>query len=87
MLQGQTAAAALLHGDAAVAPRADPYYWTEQFGLDIKISGELPGEAEPTVLAGDPGQRWALLQWSLDGRPLRRGLAQPPHAHPHAQEA
>ena len=68
--QGQAAAAALLHGDAAPALRPDPYYWTEQFGLDIKISGQIPEHAPPAVLAGDPRQRSTLLQWSHGDRPV-----------------
>jgi NADPH-dependent 2,4-dienoyl-CoA reductase/sulfur reductase-like enzyme len=70
VLQGRTAAATLLHGAAAQPPRPDPYFWTEQFGLDIKISGFVPDDAPPAVLAGDVGRRSALLQWSHDGTPL-----------------
>ena len=68
--QGHSAAAALLHGDAAPALRPDPYYWTEQFGLDIKISGRIPAEGPPAVLSGDPRQRSALLQWCERGQPV-----------------
>lgn len=70
VLQGQAAARALLHGGTAPAPVPGPYYWTEQFGLDIKISGEIPGDAAPTVLAGDPRQRSALLQWQHQDQPV-----------------
>lgn len=69
VLQGRAAASALLHGDAAPLPRSDPYYWTEQFGLDIKISGEIPADGQPSVLAGDPGKRSVLLQWHDADRP------------------
>lgn len=68
--QAQAAAAALLRGDAAPVVRTDPYYWTEQFGLDIKISGQIPAAVPPAVLAGDPRQRSALVQWCEDGRPV-----------------
>ncbi|EHK88055.1 ferredoxin reductase [Saccharomonospora azurea SZMC 14600] len=72
VLQGQTAARTLLRRGASVASPASsvPYYWTEQFGLDLKISGEIPATAAPTVLSGDPAQRSALLQWNQDGRPV-----------------
>lgn len=70
VLQGQTAARALLHGETTPVPKPDPYYWTEQFGLNIKISGEVPAGAAPTVLAGDPGQRSTLLQWHHQDRPV-----------------
>ena len=49
---------------------ADPYFWTEQFGLDVKISGELPLAGEPQILAGDPTARSALLQWRANGQPV-----------------
>ncbi|MGP3916597.1 NAD(P)/FAD-dependent oxidoreductase [Nonomuraea sp. 10N515B] len=68
--QAQTAAVTLLQGEAATPPRHDPYYWTEQFGLDIKISGDIPGNEAPTILAGDPARRSFLLQWCRDGRPV-----------------
>ncbi|MFI0723424.1 NAD(P)/FAD-dependent oxidoreductase [Streptomyces sp. NPDC021224] len=61
--QGRAAAATLLHGDAAPVRRPAPYFWTEQFGLDVKISGELPPAGPPEVLAGSPGDRSALLRW------------------------
>ncbi|GHD24848.1 pyridine nucleotide-disulfide oxidoreductase [Nocardiopsis kunsanensis] len=70
VLQGQAAARSLLDGDAAPVPRADPYYWTEQFGLDIKMSGDIPADTEPTVLAGDPRRGSGLLQWQDRGRPV-----------------
>ena len=68
--QGATAAAALIHGDSATPPVFDPYYWTEQFGLDVKISGEIPQDAPPTVLAGAVRERSVLLQWQREGRPV-----------------
>lgn len=59
-----------VHGDAAVVPRRDPYYWTQQFGLDVKISGEVPENQAPRLLAGDVRHRSALLQWAIDDRPV-----------------
>lgn len=70
VLQGQAAARALLHGDTATVPRPEPYYWTEQFGLEIKISGEIPADTAPSVLAGDPRERSMLLQWHHQDRPV-----------------
>ena len=67
VVQGQAAARALL--DSATAPyEADHYFWTEQFGLDIKIAGELPLDGDPEILAGDPTDRSTLVQWHQDGR-------------------
>lgn len=63
VIQAQTAAAALLQGDDAPILKAVPYYWTEQFGLELKISGAVPELGAPAVLAGDVKQHSALLQW------------------------
>lgn len=65
--QGRAAAAGLLHGESARPYRPDPYFWTEQSGLDIKISGELPLTGIPEVLAGSVDDRSALLRWHHDG--------------------
>ncbi|WP_181801213.1 NAD(P)/FAD-dependent oxidoreductase [Streptomyces shenzhenensis] len=64
--QGRAAAAGLLHGASARPYRPDPYFWTEQSGLDIKISGELPLTGTPEVLAGSVNDRSALLRWRHD---------------------
>ncbi|MDH6437097.1 3-phenylpropionate/trans-cinnamate dioxygenase ferredoxin reductase subunit [Streptomyces sp. SAI-144] len=64
--QGRMAAASLLHGEAARPYRPDPYFWTEQSGLDIKISGELPLAGAPEVVAGSVDDRSVLLRWRHD---------------------
>ncbi|UYP17256.1 FAD-dependent oxidoreductase [Rhodococcus sp. Z13] len=61
--QARTAAAALLHGDDAPEGDADPYFWTEQFGVHLKAIGHLPADGEPTLLAGDDPRGPALLHW------------------------
>jgi 3-phenylpropionate/trans-cinnamate dioxygenase ferredoxin reductase component len=62
--QAKAAALALLHGaDAAPADYA-PYFWTEQFGLDLRICGEVPTRATPEVIDGDLDERRAVLQWA-----------------------
>lgn len=68
--QAQTAARCLLDPTDTSPYLADPYFWTEQFGLDVKISGELPLAGEPQILAGDPTARSALLQWRANGQPV-----------------
>ncbi|WP_019074556.1 NAD(P)/FAD-dependent oxidoreductase [Streptomyces hokutonensis] len=65
--QGRAAAGALLQGASARPYRPDPYFWTEQCGLDIKISGELPLTGTPDILAGSVNDRSALLRWRHDG--------------------
>lgn len=62
--EAQAAAAALLHGPAADPPRFTPYFWTEQFGLNLRISGTIPSGTAPEVVDGDPQDRKALLRWS-----------------------
>ncbi|MDA0159069.1 FAD-dependent oxidoreductase [Solirubrobacter ginsenosidimutans] len=61
--QARVAAAALLHGDAAPALNAVPYYWTEGHGLEIKVCGPLPVHGEPVVLEGSVAERDAVLRW------------------------
>ncbi|WP_202902229.1 NAD(P)/FAD-dependent oxidoreductase [Rhodococcoides fascians] len=62
--QARTAARFLLNPTDTRPYVSDPYFWTEQFGLDVKISGHLPLTGSPLVVAGDPADRTALLQWS-----------------------
>jgi 3-phenylpropionate/trans-cinnamate dioxygenase ferredoxin reductase subunit len=65
--QGRAAVAALLQGESARPYRPDRYYWTEQSGLDIKISGELPVAGSPEILAGSVEERSMLLRWHHAG--------------------
>lgn len=64
--QGRAAASALLD-PAAPAFLADHYFWTEEFGLDVKIAGRLPLVGEPEVVRGSLDDRSALLTWRGDG--------------------
>jgi NAD(P)H-nitrite reductase large subunit len=61
--QAKVAAAALLHGRSAPPASYAPYFWTEQFGLNLRICGEVPAEATPVVVDGDLAEPRALLQW------------------------
>jgi NADPH-dependent 2,4-dienoyl-CoA reductase/sulfur reductase-like enzyme len=67
--QARTAARCLLDAFDTTPYQPDPYFWTEQFGLDVKISGHPPALGEPDVLARDPQSHSALVQWTADGRP------------------
>jgi 3-phenylpropionate/trans-cinnamate dioxygenase ferredoxin reductase component len=61
--QGQAAARALL--DPSVGPiEPEHYFWTEQFGLDIKIAGKLPLRGDPRIIDGSLEDGSVLLQWS-----------------------
>ncbi len=61
--QARVAAAALLHGDAAPELRAQPYFWTEQFGLTLRVAGRTPVDGDPELVDGDDPAGPALLRW------------------------
>lgn len=66
--QARTAARALLHGDDAPPLSPSPYFWTDQFGLRVRVAGPLPVAGAPVVVDGvlpddDPGAGSALLRW------------------------
>ncbi|WP_448809755.1 NAD(P)/FAD-dependent oxidoreductase [Agromyces bauzanensis] len=61
--QARVAAAALLLGDEAPELRAHPYFWTEQFDLDLRVAGRTPLAGEPEFVDGDDPAGPALLRW------------------------
>ena len=61
--QATTAARGLLHGEDAHPFDALPYFWTEQFGLHVRVVGPLPVGGEPVVIEQDADSPRALLQW------------------------
>ncbi|MEU6349266.1 FAD-dependent oxidoreductase [Streptomyces sp. NPDC047072] len=61
--QAETAAATLLDREAGAAAIAPSFFWTEAFGLKIRLAGELPPRGEPTVLDGSVAERRVLLHW------------------------
>jgi 3-phenylpropionate/trans-cinnamate dioxygenase ferredoxin reductase subunit len=65
--QAVTAATSLLGGDTAPAYVARPYFWTEQFGLSIKVCGRLPAAGQPQVIPHDAQPEGQLLLWGGDG--------------------
>lgn len=71
--QAQAAARSLLDVDSAPY-EPDHYFWTEQFGLDVKIAGELPLVGEPETVAGDLDEGSALLRWDADGRTVMASI-------------
>lgn len=91
--QAKVAALALLHGEAAAELDPHPYFWTEQFGIALKVCGELPVAGAPEILDGAVLERSALLRWAHpDGTataaalgyripvPRLRALSRPPVA-------
>ena len=66
--QAKIAAQALLQGDAAPELNYQQYFWTDQFGLALKVCGPLPVDGEPEYIEGDPAVAPALMRWqNADG--------------------
>jgi 3-phenylpropionate/trans-cinnamate dioxygenase ferredoxin reductase component len=61
--QARVAAGALLQGDAAPELRAQSYFWTEQFDLNLRVAGRTPLAGEPEFVDGDDPAGPALLRW------------------------
>jgi 3-phenylpropionate/trans-cinnamate dioxygenase ferredoxin reductase component len=67
--QGKVAAATLL-GRAADESARDtpPFFWTEAFGLKVRLVGQLPPVGDPAVIDGSVDDRRVLLGWrNADG--------------------
>ena len=64
--QAKVAAPALLLGGSAPELDFRPYFWTEQWGLNLKASGQLPPVGSPEVVDGDLSAGSALLRWAPD---------------------
>ncbi|MFD1212406.1 NAD(P)/FAD-dependent oxidoreductase [Arthrobacter sp. GCM10027362] len=62
--QSKAAALALVKGDEAPELDFQPYFWTEQFGLNLKASGFLPLAGMPGFSEGDPHEGGAIMRWS-----------------------
>ncbi|WP_280426649.1 NAD(P)/FAD-dependent oxidoreductase [Nocardia carnea] len=62
--QARTAALALLHGNDAPVAAPDHYFWTEAFGLQIKVCGKIPDGITPTIIEHDGGANSFVLQWN-----------------------
>lgn len=81
--QAKTAAAALLTGDQAPPLEYQSYFWTDQWGLNLKISGPIPhGSEEPVVVEGDLTERSAVIHWPGQGSAAALNLRMPiPRLH------
>ncbi len=63
-LEQATAAAATLLDPHNAQPYCErPYFWTELFGLSIKVCGHIPLDRDPVVVEGDRSERDLVLQW------------------------
>ncbi|MGW1400169.1 NAD(P)/FAD-dependent oxidoreductase [Streptomyces sp. NPDC002405] len=73
--QAKVAARALVRGDEVAPLRFQTYFWTEQFGLSLKVVGDLPQDGEPAYVDGGPGGGPALMRWShADGTGVAAAL-------------
>lgn len=74
--QAQVAAAALIGREQEAPSRTSPhFFWTEAFGLKIRLSGRLPPIGEPRLIDGSIEQRRALLVWHDAGQGSGLGTA------------
>ena len=64
--QAKVAAVALLSGDDAPELDLDPYFWTEQFGLNLTATGHLPVVGEPEFLVGERPEGPSVMRWTHD---------------------
>lgn len=72
--QAKVGAAALIRGDDAAPLESQPYFWTEQFGLSLKVVGHLPLDGPPTEIDGVRGGP-SLMTWRCDdGRGVAAAL-------------
>lgn len=68
--QARVAARALVEGDAATPYLPRPYFWSDQFGLALKVAGQCPFAGEPVLLDSDEDRDRAVYQWSSDDGPV-----------------
>ncbi|MGW0173295.1 NAD(P)/FAD-dependent oxidoreductase [Rhodococcus sp. NPDC003322] len=64
--QAKVAAAALLTGDDAPELDLNPYFWTEQFGVNLKAVGHLPVTGGPGLLVGESPCGPSVMHWTHD---------------------
>ncbi|MDR7328569.1 NAD(P)/FAD-dependent oxidoreductase [Corynebacterium guangdongense] len=61
--QGKAAATALLRGDEAPELDFQNYFWTDQWGVNVKISGPIPRGLEPEIVKGSLTDRSFVAYW------------------------
>jgi 3-phenylpropionate/trans-cinnamate dioxygenase ferredoxin reductase component len=69
--QARAAAQALVRVEDAAPYRPSHYYWTEQFGLDVKMVGPPGSDGTPTISEGSLDRPPALLEWRTSGTAYR----------------
>lgn len=81
--QGRVAADALLHGDAAAELDHPHYFWTDQWGVNLKVSGTPPRDSSPVeVSQGSLEGRAFVLRWPEQRAAASLGVRMPvPRLH------
>lgn len=72
--QARATAMGLLHGDAAISHVPRPYFWTEQFGLHLRLAGP-PAQGQPEIVEGALDSTRMLLRWPAADRVEGGGTA------------
>jgi 3-phenylpropionate/trans-cinnamate dioxygenase ferredoxin reductase subunit len=62
--QSKVVGSAVVNGDDSGELDFQPYFWTEQFGLSLKASGQLPLVGAPDYVEGDADGGPSLMRWS-----------------------
>lgn len=68
--QARIAATNLINPDDARDYIPAPYFWTEQWDLDIKICGSIPHDVEPEIIEGSWEENSLILQYRANGIPV-----------------
>src|SRR5690625_880891 len=86
--QAKTAAATLVAPQAAKPLAFQSYFWTDQWGMNLKISGPIPTTDEPPlVVKGSLEERSAVLHWPQQGSAAALNIRMPiPRLHRLARE-
>lgn len=81
--QARVAADGLLHGDAAAERDHPTYFWTDQWGISLKVSGTPPrDDVEPVVVRGSLEEGAFVLHWPEQRAAAALGMRMPiPRLH------
>lgn len=81
--QGRVAADALLNGDLAAELDHPIYFWTDQWGVNLKVSGTPPREPAPMVVTkGSLEDRAFVVHWPEQQAAAALGIRMPiPRLH------
>lgn len=66
--QAESAAAALLRGDAAEPYAPVPYFWSDQYGVKIQMVGLYQPGDEVMVVEGDPSEHRFVAAYGREGK-------------------